>query len=63
LNTCKEKRPLIRDKDEEELYQFVVDNLAKREPFYSKAKIIFETEILVTREDVNEYVRNLIKIL
>jgi hypothetical protein len=37
--------------------------LEKREPFYSKAKIIYETEVLVTREDVNEYVRKLIKLL
>lgn len=63
LNTCKDKRPLIKDKNEEELYLFVVENLEKREPFYSKAKIVFETETLITREDVNEYVQKLIKIL
>lgn len=63
LNLCKEKRPLIKDKDEEELYKFVVESLLKREPFYSKARIIFETEILVTREDVNGYVRQLMKLL
>lgn len=63
LNDCKEKRPLIKDKNEEELLRFVTDTLEKREPFYSKAKIIYETEVLVTREDVNEYVRKLIKLL
>ncbi|MBS5980643.1 MAG: shikimate kinase, partial [Dysgonomonas mossii] len=63
LNDCKDKRPLIKDKNEEELLRFVTDTLEKREPFYSKAKIIYETEVLVTREDVNEYVRKLIKLL
>lgn len=63
LNLCKEKRPLIKDKNEEELFLFVMESLEKREPFYSKAKIIFETEILVTREDVNDYVQQLIKVL
>ncbi|WP_165044599.1 shikimate kinase [Dysgonomonas sp. ZJ709] len=60
LNTCKEKRPLIRDKNEEELYTFVVESLQKREPFYSKADIIFETEELVNREDVDKYIQQLI---
>lgn len=60
LNSCKEKRPLIKDKNEEELYTFVVESLCKREPFYSKAHTIFETEELVNREDVTRYVEQLI---
>lgn len=60
LNTCKDKRPLIKDKNEEELYHFVVESLEKREPFYSKAQIIFETEELVNREDVDKYIQQLI---
>lgn len=61
LNLCKDKRPLIKDKDEDELYKFVLASLVKREPFYSKAKIIFETEELVTREDVKKYVQQIIE--
>jgi len=61
LNTCKDKRPLIKDKNEEELYSFILENLEKREPFYSKAKIIFETEELVTKEDVKKYVQQIIE--
>ena len=60
LNDCKAKRPLIRDKNEEELYAFVTDSLTKREPFYSKAKVVFETEDLVNREDVSSYVEKII---
>ncbi|WP_029902019.1 shikimate kinase [Prevotella sp. 10(H)] len=61
LNTCKDKRPLIKDKNEEELYQFVVESLEKRNPYYSQAQIIFETEELVNREDVNTYIQQLIE--
>lgn len=63
LNTCKEKRPLIKDKNEEELYTFIVDTLKKREPFYTKAQIIFETQELVSREDAAGYVQQLVNIL
>lgn len=61
LNTCKDKRPLIKDKNEEELYNFVVESLGKREPFYSKAQIIFETKQLIDRDDVTRYVQQLIE--
>lgn len=60
LNTCKEKRPLIKDKNEEELFAFVVESLEKRNPYYTQAQIIFETEELVNRDDVNKYVQQLI---
>lgn len=60
LNTCKEKRPLIKDKNEDELLRFVAENLEKREPFYSKANIIFQPEELINREDINKYILQLI---
>ena len=61
LNTCKEKRPLIRDKNEDELLIFVTENIKKREPFYHKAQIVFETDELINREDVDKYVQLLKK--
>jgi shikimate kinase len=61
LNTCKDKRPLIKDKNKEELYDFVVKNLEKRNPCYLKARIIFETEELISRDDVNKYVQQLME--
>ncbi|SBV91307.1 shikimate kinase [uncultured Dysgonomonas sp.] len=60
LNTCKEKRPLIKDKSEDELFAFVVESLEKRNPYYTQAQIVFETEELVNRDDVNKYVQQLI---
>jgi shikimate kinase len=61
LNTCKEKRPLIKDKSEEELFAFVTENLEKREPYYSKATVIYEPEELINREDINRYILQLIE--
>lgn len=63
LNTCKEKRPLIKDKNEDELHSFVKESLVKREPFYSQAQIVFETEELVCKEDADKYIKQLIAIL
>ena len=53
---CKEKRPLIKDKNEAELKLFVTNNLTRREVHYSQAKVIFEADELVNREDVDKYV-------
>lgn len=64
LLQCKaDKRPLIRNKTEKELLAFVEENLIKREPYYSQAKIVFETENLIDRSLVEEYVDRLIPLL
>lgn len=39
LLNSKKKRPLIANKSEEELKEFVIDSIKVREPFYKKAKI------------------------
>lgn len=50
------KRPLISNKNNDELLEFITENLRKREPFYSKAQIIFETDKLVSRDDIDEHI-------
>lgn len=60
LNTCKEKRPLIKDKSEEELIVFVRESLQKREPYYADAHLIFETEELVRKEEAGIFIHKLI---
>lgn len=60
LNANKEKRPLIKDKNEKELLTFIIESLEKRDPYYSKAQIIFETEDLINSKDVKKYVMHLI---
>ncbi|MDR3340075.1 MAG: shikimate kinase [Candidatus Symbiothrix sp.] len=42
LHSGKQKRPLIKDKNAEELYEFVSRSLEKREVFYGKAAVIFD---------------------
>lgn len=61
LNTCKDKRPLIKDKSPEELTQFVADSLDKRSFYYEQARIVFEAEQLVNKEDTDKYVSSLIE--
>jgi len=56
LNLCKEKRPLIKDKNEEEMLKFVSESLEKRSPFYHQAKIIYETDKLIDKYETEEYV-------
>lgn len=55
----KMKRPLIKDKTEDELLVFIEENLKKREQFYNQAKIIFATENLTSRENVAEHIEGL----
>ena len=38
------ERPLIRGKTEKELHQYIVEKLAERETFYSRAHVILQTE-------------------
>lgn len=59
----KNKRPLLENKTDEELLEFITTNLEHREPFYSQAKIIFETESLSQKELIEESVHKLIKLL
>ena len=49
--------PLIVGKTEEELTAYIRDMLEKREPFYMKAKHIFNVDLLNSREKVAESVR------
>ena len=57
LKMGKVVRPLIVDKTEEELTAYIQDMLEKREPFYMKAKHIFNVDLLNSREKVAESVR------
>jgi shikimate kinase len=63
LITGKQKRPLIKDKSAAELYEFVDQNLQKREPFYNKAAIIFEMDDHFTKKDIDLSIDNLITCL
>jgi shikimate kinase len=44
LNQNKSNRPLIRNKNTEELISFISENLKEREVFYNQAQVIFDLE-------------------
>ena len=46
LSIAKAKRPLIKDKNDEELMAFIIEQLAKRKPHYSKAQYSFKADKL-----------------
>lgn len=57
LRMGKVVRPLILGKTDEELTDYIRQMLVQREPFYLKAKHVFDVSLLNTREKVWESVR------
>lgn len=58
LLVAKQQRPLIADKNEEELKQYVEKLLTEREPFYNQSKIIVEGMNITANaiiKNLNEY--------
>lgn len=51
------KRPLIADKNEEELRQFIIEALAKRMEYYSKAQVVFSSDLLETKSEIAQTVK------
>ncbi len=63
LLASKNVRPIIENKSPEELAEFVTTHLAERERYYSKAKITYETEILITKTHVAKSVAAIERLL
>jgi len=63
LFKAKEKRPLIKDKNLDELRVFVEENLYKREKFYKKAKIIYDNSYLFRKTDFEKKANELIYLI
>lgn len=60
LGLAKDKRPLIANKSDIELLDFIQNTLDKRNPFYKKAKVHFETENIISPEDIDIFVDKLL---
>ncbi len=54
LKIAKSNRPIIRDKSDDELLEFIISNLKIREPYYSKADYMFIADNLDTRDQIYE---------
>lgn len=63
LKMSKNDRPLLRGKTEEELLAFIHEQLAQREPFYSKANHTVDVSLMDSYEKVNLSVRKIREIL
>lgn len=53
LSIARRQRPLIKEKSDEELRSFITEQLAKREPFYSKAQYTFVADKLEDKTQIN----------
>ena len=63
LETCKQTRPVLKNRSGEELKSFIEENLQVRSPFYEQAKIVFDAEKMMTEEDVNSLTERLKSLL
>lgn len=59
LRVAKQQRPLLAEKTDEELKTFIVEALQKRLPFYTKAKYVFNGELLEDRHQIQQSVERL----
>jgi shikimate kinase len=60
LSFDKQKRPLIKGKNAEDLRDFVKTNLEKRESFYSQAAFIFDIPRCSSKKEISQWVEELI---
>lgn len=63
LESCKQTRPVLKNRSGEELKSFIQENLNTRTPFYEKAKIIYDAEQMMTEADVQSITTNLKNLL
>ncbi|RHJ94149.1 shikimate kinase [Parabacteroides bouchesdurhonensis] len=63
LELCKHTRPVLKGRSGDELKAFVADSLEKRNPYYEKASVIFDAEVMLTDADVEAIVAALEKVL
>jgi Shikimate kinase len=61
LETCKNNRPLIKDKGKDELHEFIAESLNKREIWYNKAKLVITAEKIFTPKDMETQIDDLIQ--
>lgn len=61
LKVAKQQRPLLAQKNDEELKAFIADALGKRLPHYSKAKHVFRADELEDKQQIQHSVEALKK--
>lgn len=63
LKMGKVERPLLKDKTEDEMEQYIRDSLSTREPFYSQARYTLDVTLLDNYDKIKDTVRMLRELL
>ena len=63
LKVAKQQRPLLANKSDEELMNFICEALQKRHPFYSQAKFLFRADGLEDKSQIQASVDSLRELL
>ena len=63
LRVAKQQRPILQGKEDDELFDFIIQALEKRSSFYRQAKYIFCADELEDRKQIETSVEQLRKLL
>ena len=63
LKVAKQQRPLLVNKTDEELMEFIQEAIQKRLPYYTKANHVFNGEFLESRRQIQDSVERLKELL
>ena len=63
LEISRTTRPVLKNRSGDELMAFVAESLEKREPFYMQASVMFDAEVMQTKEDVRRLSQALMEII
>ena len=63
LQIGKTKRPLLMNKTDEEMKQYITEQLAHREQFYSQATYVFDSNRLESRKQIDKSIEELRQLL
>lgn len=63
LRQARSQRPLLRDKNDEELRAFLSRTLEMRSPYYRQAHLVFDSDRLDSVEDIDRSARELMTLI
>lgn len=63
LKMARTERPLLKGKNDEQLKEFIEEQLQKREPFYSQAHHVLDVDVLDNRDKIQQSVEQLKNLL
>lgn len=63
LKIARHARPILKDKNDDELRTFIIGNLEKREPFYRQATLVFDANELDNRSQLAAATQKLIDLI